>query len=945
MKTFDVLLKILFLFILVEKSSGSNFDYPKSTFHIKNFSKIEYKAENQNWSLSCGHDGFVYIANNAGLLVYDGSNWDFYTSPNINNIRSVKVDEKTGRIYTSGYREVGFWQWDSIGSLQYQSLRPLIEDQLSVNEEFWKIEITGDKIIFQSFSGIFIFNGKDFNILKPKTFINSFSVVNKKILLHIMNKGIYELSGDSIIPFFIGDIFQDKLIQFTFNIGNDSLLIGTENNGLFLYHNNKIEPAYPEYKEYFKTNTINRGILLNDSVIVIGTILDGIIGISTDGETLFKINKDNGLQNNTVLGFSVQDKNLWVSLDKGISFIDFSIDPDYEMHEITDVGAVYSAALYNNKLYLGTNQGLYLKDISDGDDKFILVQETQGQVWDCSIFDDKLFVGHNSGTFLIDHNTTKKISDVSGGFCIVDNPYEVNTLIQSTYSNLVYYKKEKGQWKISHTISNFMDLIRFIELDHLNNVWAGHMRRAIFKIQLNDEQDKAQKITYYGEESIFKKEYGINVFKLENRIVFTTGEILYTYDDINDSIVPYSQVNNSIGELSRAHRIIKAPNHHYWFITDNSVALLHFKLDRIDLIKKFPFSLFNSKLIEGYENVIPISEKKAILCLENGYAILDAEAIAQDKNLHKLTIKPKRIAVFGKSMKEERLPITSDNFVIPFSKNNIHINYSFPYYSAKGIKYKYFIEGLNTSWSEAIDKPEFEFNRIPPGEYIIKVIAEDEWGEQSYPHALTIKILAPWYSSIVAIILYAILLITIVFTVRHYSIKRIKVKEKLKREHKEQELIKLRNQNLRNKLSYKSQELANSTMSIIKKNEFLLKLKDVLQKQKDDLGTRYPDKYYNHIVSKIDNHISQGEDWKIFETNVEQAHEQFIQKLITKYPQLTHSDLRLCTYLRMNLSSKEIAPLMKISIRGVENHRYRIRKKLDLPSEVNLTDFILGFKI
>ena len=134
-------------------------------------------------------------------------------------------------------------------------------------------------------------------------------------------------------------------------------------------------------------------------------------------------------------------------------------------------------------------------------------------------------------------------------------------------------------------------------------------------------------------------------------------------------------------------------------------------------------------------------------------------------------------------------------------------------------------------------------------------------------------------------------------------------------------------------------------MSIIKKNEFLLKLKESFQKQKEDLGTRYPDKYYNHITQKIDTNISHGDDWKIFETNVEQAHEQFIQKLITKYPQLTHSDLRLCTYLRMNLSSKEIAPLMRISVRGVENHRYRIRKKLDLPSDINLTDFILGLKI
>jgi DNA-binding CsgD family transcriptional regulator len=66
-----------------------------------------------------------------------------------------------------------------------------------------------------------------------------------------------------------------------------------------------------------------------------------------------------------------------------------------------------------------------------------------------------------------------------------------------------------------------------------------------------------------------------------------------------------------------------------------------------------------------------------------------------------------------------------------------------------------------------------------------------------------------------------------------------------------------------------------------------------------------------------------------------------MKKLRNNYPELTPKDLRLCAYLRMNLSSKEIAPLLNISIRGVEISRYRLRKKLHLPRDANLTDFMM----
>jgi DNA-binding CsgD family transcriptional regulator len=67
-----------------------------------------------------------------------------------------------------------------------------------------------------------------------------------------------------------------------------------------------------------------------------------------------------------------------------------------------------------------------------------------------------------------------------------------------------------------------------------------------------------------------------------------------------------------------------------------------------------------------------------------------------------------------------------------------------------------------------------------------------------------------------------------------------------------------------------------------------------------------------------------------------------LKKVKLAHPSLTPNDLRLCAYLRLNLSSKEIAPLLNISVRSIEIKRYRLRKKMELPHETGLVEYILS---
>ncbi len=934
-----LLVKILFFIPLVSYHHAIAFEYENPV--VKNFTKAEYNADNQNWSVAEDSEGYIYFANNKGLLEFDGISWQLYPSPNGNIIRCVAVD-CNNRIYTSGYCELGYWERNKGGDLKYVSLTPLAEKYFIPNVEFWDIIPNGDKVYFHSFMQVLIWDGDQIIPLKLPSFSNSMFQIDGKVVID-MADGLYTIENNQLKPYVIDQFFNNKQIRFLFPEENKTLIIGTASEGVYIYDGHSFDILNPEWNDYFIKNKVNRASRLANGNLVIGTILDGIIAFDKIGNMLFKLNSQNALQNNTVLGIAIdKNQNIWQALDRGIDFVTFRGKSSYSLHPIRDVGAVYSAVIFDGKLYLGTNQGLYYKNQDDPTENFMLVPQTQGQVWNCKIFNGQLFIGHNNGTFVITEQGLNRISDVSGAFAITPDSKMAGFLLQSTYSNIVAIDFSGREPRWSRNLKNFNDLIQYIEVDFYGNIWAGHMHQGIYRLKLSDNRDEIVESIYYGKDSPFGKDHGIHPFKIEDRMVFTTGEKLFTYDELKDSIVEYNSLNNLLGHYATARRIFAAPNHHYWLVTNESIALFQIKDNTANLIKVYPVTLFHNQLIENFENIIPISAHKAILCLENGYAILEANQPECESQITNKKLALREFITADRRGNTDTLSSNLSAYTLGYNRNNAQVRFSFPLFTTDKIVFQAYLEGIDPTWRTPVSHPIFKFERLPEGTYTLRVKAIDTWGKESKTKEIKLVILPPWYLSIWAKIGYILVILFLLLVFRRIVIKQTRRKERRKREEKEKELIRLRNEKLQDEISFKSQELANSTMAIIKKNEFLLELKRVLRSVKNQLESRFPDKYYLHLVKKIDDNISSHDDWKMFETNFERAHEEFVKKLKSGYPKLTPGDLRLCAYLRMNLSSKEIAPLLGISVRGVENHRYRLRKKMDLEVDVNLNEFMMN---
>ena len=144
-------------------------------------------------------------------------------------------------------------------------------------------------------------------------------------------------------------------------------------------------------------------------------------------------------------------------------------------------------------------------------------------------------------------------------------------------------------------------------------------------------------------------------------------------------------------------------------------------------------------------------------------------------------------------------------------------------------------------------------------------------------------------------------------------------------------VMKLQNDKLHSEVESKNRELAVTTMNIVRKNELLMSIKEALLNSGNS-------KEVLHIVE--DNINSEG-DWEHFQEIFNQTDRDFLNRLKSLHPDLTPNDIKLCIYLRLNLSSKEIAPLLNISTQSIEIKRYRLRKKMRLERNQNLTDYIL----
>ena len=389
--------------------------------------------------------------------------------------------------------------------------------------------------------------------------------------------------------------------------------------------------------------------------------------------------------------------------------------------------------------------------------------------------------------------------------------------------------------------------------------------------------------------------------------------------------------------------MVKTNDKNLWLFGANSIIKLEKnQFSNEFIVEKFPISQSLRSGLIGFENIISLDNSSHLLGSSQGYIVLD-QGITQSTPEVNLSINS--VFATNKDKNAIRLDLNLEQ-ELSYDFNSLEFLISLPNYdNTNEIEFQHKLKGYGDEWSSWNSDAKILFSNLDPGKYELFIQAQkgnDIISTKSY----SFNIDNPWYLSSLAYTFYIISLIAFSLIInwgytKYYKREQNKIisanakKLELIEFKNKEEMMRLRNSNLQESVESKNRELAAATMATIKNNKFL-------QQIIVDLKSLKSINEINSVLVTIKRKLDKGDDWKFFEEAFNNTDQNFIKNLKNLHPKLTQSDLKLCAYLRLNLSTKEIAPLFGISARSVEIKRYRLRKKMNLQSGVTLIDHILS---
>ena len=905
---------------------------------IEVFTPENYGAEDQNWAIDQGSDESIYFANNKGLLTYNGARWKLYESANGSITRSVRVIDN--KIYTGSYMDFGYWEKDKFGILSYTSLSANNTISLEEDEEFWNIVELERWILFQSLDRIYIYDTKDntYNIITSETRIVKIYKVDDSIYFQKINQGVFMFKNGKETMVTNHQHVRDRIVVNIFN-DDDRLLIQTKEDGFFsLQTNGILDPWDIALNNKLKEYSVYSSIRLKNGHYILGTVSNGIIHVNDKKEIVYEINQSTGLGNNTILSlFEDNGGNVWLGLDHGINNINFNTSFRVYKDDLGILGSTYTTFIDNNILYLGTNQGLFYKDHTiNGTLKFI--QGTEGQVWTIQRIKNTIFCGHDKGTFIISNGRAQKISNAQGTWKIQEMEDYPNLLIQGNYNGLYILERKNNLWRLKNKLEGFNISSRFFEFINDQEILVSHEHKGVYRLKVDPTFSKALSYT----KTAIGKSIKSSLINYHGKVLYGSKKGVFYYETASSTFLKdtiLSQLYDSVGYVSG--KLINVNDRLFAFSKSNISYAQQGKLSsKYDLFMiPLPNSVRETK--DGYENMLYIGDNRYLMGTTDGYTITDL-----GKNL---SIQPKIAldAISAHTINGPHIPLNlTENVALKNEENHIQMAFNASDYSKYlPSLYTYRLLGFNDNWSDWSPKSVAYFENLPHGEYTFEAKAKLGNIETANTVSYSFSIDKPWYLQSFAVIIYILSGMFIVFLTHmiyrgYYKNQRKKLLRQKEKEleiqqlENKQQLMHFKNLDLQKDIDSKNRELGLSTMNLVRRNELLSTIKKELSliKEKEDI---------NNVIKLINKNLNASDDWKLFEEAFENADKDFIKKLKSKHSNLTSNDLRLCTYLRLNLSSKEIAPLLNISPRSVEVKRYRLRKKMNLPHEASLSNYIL----
>ncbi len=712
---------------------------------MESLDESDYKGWKQVWAVTQGKNEYIYAANAAGVLEYNGVQWRIIPLNILTVVRDVTADSE-GTIYVAAANELGYLAPDSLGALQYQSLKPLLDSAYHDFGTIWHVYAIGEAVYFLCGKYLLKYSQGSFRVWKPRSGIGFGFCVNNNIYYEDRGVGITELDGDSLkllpnpgLPN-RGTVFMAE--------HENGVLLGHANNG-FIVFGDETQPVYkdPSRKEVLKMNRLYGGMRLQDGNYLAYSLGDGVMIFNREGRIIRHFSQSTGLPTDVIYNaFQDRSGSIWLSTDKGITRIDLAAPTRILDHQHGLPESVHDLEVFQGKIYLGLNVGLYYLDPTE---EFVAkkVPETKNIIRSILKIDDDMIINHfDTLMWLNKDGRWRHIEFATGTFreilTLPGDPSKFMAYNREGYLH-VFAKDQRGQWIKNGPSISVGDYIAEIHHGPQGTLWVGTVSKGLVRYDhlaeyFSDQRDTFRRTDIQLDEAFPSFAY------IDNRLYVGTTQEVLTWDPSVDSLVPLLEPpRGGVAAIDRFDRGVVC-------MTQGQGKY------PIYLLRGDSFILQDWNLLWPNFQVLELFEpkEKFILALGPDGILVHREDFTPQSELPQVQVS----SVFLNDFQVAGDHLTASVPELNYRKNRVRINYALPYYLQAGAnEYQIFLDGYDDSWSSWSPETFAIYTNLPPGLYDFQVRAKNVWGTLSQKDSLAFVIKTPWHRTWWAYTIYFLL--------------------------------------------------------------------------------------------------------------------------------------------------------------------------------------------
>lgn len=955
----------------------------KGVPNIRNFTYEQYRAGAQNHSILQDSEGNMLFGNNYGLLQYNGKDWHLIAQPSNKTVVWSLHQSRDSTIYLGAQNDLGYIRTHVTGQKQYTSLLPKIPTEYRQFSDVWAILETSSGVYFHTGRAIYRYHQDTMTVLQTPA-LSSFSKVGDSILVQDAALNIHTVRPDGLTKVIDGKEVGKYVLKI-YADQHGGLLMVTQHHGLLRYLNGKFEPEQQVVNPFFEQHRIHTSLQLRNDYLAIGSVGGGLLILDAAFRPVQWLSKSNGLQSNTILAMATDHiGNLWVATESGIDYVEIAT-PLYRIGDEYGLEGSISTTLHDQGiLYAGTNTGVFYSRWEENENPldpklhFQQVPGISGQVWKLYKLGGSVYACHHDGLYLLHQKReAEALFSGTGAWNLLPISGKPGWYLQGAYDGIHLYRLVNDRLSYQWKIKGFDETSRILEMDDQGILWMAHGYKGIYRLKADADWKVFTESRLYRQEDGFPTSLFINLFKVNNKIVFGTEYGVYQYLQELDSMLPDPLYATILGTGEHV-RLLRQEDGNVWFLKGQDMQDILGVIDFYDNeryeVTVTPLQLLRGRFNPGFESIHPVDKNTVLFGTKNGIVLYDRGFSRDYTRPYQAKITEVRSIVndsllYGQTAINPYLRRSeTGSFQLPYKLNAVSFRYASNYFeSPEHTRYACYLEGFDADWYEWGTEQSRRYTNLSPGKYTFRVKAMNIYGYESRQANYSFTILPPWYLSTAAKASYGCLLLLLGATLlKGYRLRieaaqkkerltQLEIQRKSREEHEaeklitRQELMTLRNEKLeaeieisQSRMEVLNAEMAASIMMITQKNSLLMKVRDDLGKLLKNAKDSNK-KTILRMIHHIDKDMDTEQDWLQFKIHFDKVHEDFLERLKCQFPEITAKDLQLAAYLRLNLSSKEIASMMNITLRSVEGCRYRLRKHLHLSGETNLNEFILKF--